>query len=275
MLRIEMKIWVVGDLHGCEETFKALIRQMELKKEDRLISIGDLINRGPRSAEVLDMFCKDRRFSAILGNHDWAFILSALAPSTTVHDDFKELASSPRSGIWISWLRNQPFAKVIGDCFLVHAGCWPGWSLQEHQNWADHLHQWFKKCSVDELKILESYLPTENSLGELSVNENPIRFYAFVMNVLTRIRYLNRKQPWKMEMQLKGAPFQQPRGLPWFDCAPPLEGRTIVFGHWSALRGLQRPGIEGLDTGCVWGESLSALELYSRKRITQKALESR
>ncbi len=268
-----MKIWVVGDIHGCQETFKALIKKMDLEKKDRLICLGDLINRGPRSAEVLDMFCDDPRFSTILGNHDWAFILSTLSGSGPVHQDFQELAASPRAEIWISWLRNQPFARTIENYFLVHAGCWPTWTLQEHQNCADQLHKWFKQCSVEELKILDTYLPITHNIEKDIFNQNPIKFYAFVINVLTKIRYLSRVQPWKIEMNLKGPPSQQPEGVPWFEHAPALEGHTIVFGHWSALKGLQRPGLEGLDTGCVWGEALSALELFSQKRITQKSLE--
>ena len=268
-----MKIWVVGDLHGCYDSFCGLLNKMDLKSNDKIICIGDLINRGPKSSQILDHFCNDTRFSSILGNHDWAFILSTLAKTGPIHSDFKELAESSHAAMWISWLRNQPFSMLLDEYFLVHAGCWPLWSLPQHQQNSDRLYQWFKKCSQDELKILDCYLPTVLAPSDQSFEENPIKSYAFTMNVLTKIRYLSQSAPLKIAMDLKGHPSNVTQGTAWFEKYKVPAGYTIVFGHWSALKGLQRPGFEGIDTGCVWGEHLTAFELNSKQRVTQPALE--
>jgi len=269
-----MKIWVIGDLHGCYDSFCALLQTIGLRPQDRVICLGDLINRGPKSAQILELFCNDPRFSCILGNHDWAFILSNLAKTGPIHSDFKELSESSQVLKWIAWLRNQPFSRVLGSYFLVHAGCWPLWSLEEHQKASDTLQQWFQTCSSEELKILDRYLATTLQPSVPSIEADPIQSYAFTINVLTKLRYLDRSSQLQISMDCKGPEASNGQEVAWFDVYPVPEGKTIVFGHWSALQGLQRPGFEGLDTGCVWGQSLTAFELHSKQRIIQPALES-
>jgi bis(5'-nucleosyl)-tetraphosphatase (symmetrical) len=269
-----MRIWVVGDLHGCFKTFQALLNQIQLTSTDRVICIGDLINRGEKSAEILDLFTSDHRFSSLLGNHDWAFILTYLVRTGPMHEDFKNLAAHAHVDAWIHWLRSQPFVLSLDKYFLTHAGCWPYWTIYEHLQRASRLHTWFKQCSIDELKILDYYLLDQNKPFEGSFEDNPIRNYAFEINVFTKMRYLSIKKPYHIELSLKGHPNDVTQAQPWFKVFPQnTQNKTILFGHWSALEGISAPGFEGIDTGCVWGGALTALELFSGRKIIQRSLE--
>src|SRR6476620_10035780 len=61
---------VVGDIHGCFDEFSDLLEAIKLERDDRVIAVGDLITKGPRNREVLDLFISDKRFSSVVGNHD-------------------------------------------------------------------------------------------------------------------------------------------------------------------------------------------------------------
>src|SRR4051812_35151000 len=65
---------VVGDIHGCYDELMALLERAALGAEDRVISVGDLVVKGRKNREVLDLFIEDDRFSAVLGNHDRALL---------------------------------------------------------------------------------------------------------------------------------------------------------------------------------------------------------
>ena len=63
---------VVGDLHGCYDELQDLLTQVAFSEDDRVISVGDLITKGPKNREVLELFMSDKRFTAVMGNHDLA-----------------------------------------------------------------------------------------------------------------------------------------------------------------------------------------------------------
>ena len=63
---------VIGDIHGCYDELMALLDKVALRDDDRVVSVGDLIVKGEKNREVLDLFISDDHFSAVLGNHDRA-----------------------------------------------------------------------------------------------------------------------------------------------------------------------------------------------------------
>jgi len=65
---------VIGDIHGCYDELIELIEKIELTLEDRVIAVGDLTVKGPKSREVLELFRRDPRFSSVIGNHDLALV---------------------------------------------------------------------------------------------------------------------------------------------------------------------------------------------------------
>src|SRR5260370_14546129 len=60
---------VIGDIHGCFDELQDLLRVVELRTDDRVIAVGDLIVKGPQNREVLERFIEDERLSSVIGNH--------------------------------------------------------------------------------------------------------------------------------------------------------------------------------------------------------------
>ncbi len=250
-----MKIWVVGDIHGHFDKFKLLEEKMRLSTHDRIFCVGDLINRGPKSAEVLDYFMKNKHCNSLIGNHDWAFILCAIAKTGPIHSEFQALGQDLRSSQWLAWLRNRDWIhKTKEDIWLVHAGLWPDWSLEEHLYHAGILKAFFLQASVQDLRELDYYLPriTEPTY------RNHLEYYAFLMNVFTKSRYLEKNgMRWSMNLAEKCHPAQAQHLTPWYQVYP-YGTAQVLFGHWSTLKGLREPSVIGLDTGCSWGGPLTA-----------------
>jgi len=63
------RIIAIGDIHGCHQEFAELLERLELTKDDRLILLGDLVNRGPDSCKVIDL-ARQHRAISLLGNHE-------------------------------------------------------------------------------------------------------------------------------------------------------------------------------------------------------------
>lgn len=61
---------VIGDIHGCFDELSDLLNLVNLHEDDRVIAVGDLIVKGEKNREVLDLFIDDKRFSSVIGNHD-------------------------------------------------------------------------------------------------------------------------------------------------------------------------------------------------------------
>jgi len=129
---------VVGDIHGCFDELIDLLDTFKLKKADRVIAVGDLIVKGEKSREVLDLFIKDERFSAVVGNHDRAirqFWRGEPVPLTDAQKKTCAELDSKRNK-YLKFLRSLPYMIDLGSHLVVHAGVRPGVPL-EHQMAAD------------------------------------------------------------------------------------------------------------------------------------------
>jgi hypothetical protein len=124
---------VVGDIHGCYDELLALLEKAELGREDRVISVGDLIVKGEKNREVLDLFIEDRRFNAVLGNHDRAILRYWQGTGNAL----KEAQEKARAQLetdrprYFAYLQSLPLAIDLGSYLIVHAGVRPGIKLSE------------------------------------------------------------------------------------------------------------------------------------------------
>ncbi len=255
-------VYAIGDVQGCHHSLKQLLTELAVRPEDRLWFAGDLVNRGPDSLGTLKTIIGlGEQAQCVLGNHDLHLLAAAAgvrAPGR--RDTLNEILASPEKATLINWMRRQSLAHCEGDYLMVHAGVHPDWSAGQARalarevetvlagnDWADFLaamygnrpRQWDPALSGDD------------------------RLRA-VVNILTRMRYLTPEG--ELDFEFKGEPDECPPGLlPWFD-APDRQtaGNTVIFGHWSTLGLVERPNLIGLDTGCVWGGSLSAINLATR-----------
>ena len=85
-----------------------------------------------------------------------------------------------------------------------------------------------------------------------------------IVNALTRMRFCSPQGV--MEFSAKDAAASAPAGhLPWFEVPErQTAGVMVAFGHWSTLGLIQRDKLLGLDTGCVWGGCLSAVQISAQ-----------
>jgi serine/threonine protein phosphatase 1 len=122
---------VVGDIHGCFDELKELIDRVELRPDDRVVSVGDLITKGPKSREVLELFMTDARFTSVIGNHDlmlrrkWYGEDVDLKPAQ--REAHKELKGEKDA--YASYLNRLPFMIDLGTHLVVHAGLRPNVEL--------------------------------------------------------------------------------------------------------------------------------------------------
>jgi bis(5'-nucleosyl)-tetraphosphatase (symmetrical) len=252
--------YAVGDLQGCDQELRALLARLRFSADkDQLWFVGDLVNRGPGSLETLRLVhgLRDNAI-VVLGNHDLHLLAVAAGVRRRRRSDTLDavLGASDRDGL-LEWLTSQPLAHAQGHDLIVHAGVLPQWTVALTLSLAG--------------EVSAALRSNPRALFEHMYGDEPDRWdpglsgmerLRFVINVLTRMRVCTADG--HVDISLKGEPPPPPSPLrPWFVHPRASPEARIVFGHWSALGLVQRPGIVGLDTGCVWGGALTALDLDS------------
>lgn len=264
-----MATYIVGDIQGCCDELQQLLELANFDtNKDELWLAGDLVARGPKSLETL-RFVKGLGDSAkvILGNHD----LHLLAIWQGIHhakpnDKLDALLSAPDCNELLNWLRLQPLMlrHPEFDFVMVHAGISPQWSIKQAEQFALEVES---ELHSDGFKTLlkNMYGNHPNSWDETLTGDDRLRF---IINVFTRMRYCFLDG--SLEFKNKLAPEQTDRSImrPWFELDSVDQTSPILFGHWAALLGkVDKQGIYGLDTGCVWGNSLTMLRWQDKKHF--------
>lgn len=257
-----MAIYAIGDVQGCYDELMALLDALSFDTgRDRLLFTGDLVNRGPRSVEVL-RFVKSlgKRAVTVLGNHDLHLLAVARGHASPRRSDtFHDVLAAPDRRPLLEWLRRRPLLHRDAEVgvTLIHAGLAPQWDIATAAACAAEVEQALRGDSWD--------VYMEHMYGNLPDRWSPaLRGWArlrVITNCLTRLRYCDARG--RLDLEPKGTPGTQPPGrVPWFE-APGRRsaGQTVVFGHWSTL-GVRRAGdVIALDGGCVWGGTLTSVRL--------------
>ncbi len=271
-----MATYAIGDLQGCFDPLRRLLDYISFDPaSDRLWFVGDLVNRGPASLEVLRFVrALGDAATVVLGNHDLHLVMqSAGYGKSNKEDTLGEILAAPDCDELLAWLRARSLVHVEGDWAMVHAGLLPQWSVARAQALSDE---------VSAALVVPGY---RDFLANMWGSE-PVAWsdelagwdrLRVIVNAMTRMRYVTAAGA--MEFRAPGAkapPGQGPAGcLPWFD----VPGRasathTIVCGHWSGLGFRDQPGLLALDTGCLWGGSLTAARLEDRRIFRQPCPEA-
>ena len=134
-------VWAIGDVHGHLGTFRALMHRLKLNPEDRVVCLGDMIDRGPDSAGLVDFIRTHPQIICLKGNHE-LMAVSSLQDDGSVelwqpwlvrggrstwgsyivraegdlYDAKKQFASD------LMWMDNLPNHIVLDNLRLVHAG---------------------------------------------------------------------------------------------------------------------------------------------------------
>ncbi|HVS13407.1 MAG TPA: symmetrical bis(5'-nucleosyl)-tetraphosphatase [Thermoanaerobaculia bacterium] len=263
-----MATHLIGDVHGCIGTLGALLERCEIDLErDRLVLVGDLVGRGPRSLDVLRWAASTaaamgERFEVVLGNHDLQLLARARGVAERRPSDrLDAVLEAPDRDRLLDWLGARPLALQVGAALVVHAGLDPAWSVAETLQRAARLRAALAGPPATELL-------RRDGLGEPATDDPALAELRRDLAILTRLRMLDAEG---RPAAYTGPPEDAPAGLvPWFR----VPGRraadtTVVFGHWAALGLLVEPRLIGLDSGCAWGRQLTALRLDNRRIVQQ------
>ena len=202
---------VIGDIHGCYDELLDLIKKAGLAASDRVVAVGDLIVKGPRSREVLELFAADARFKSVMGNHDLTILRGLRGEEVELtpqqESTLQELAAGRER--YRLYLESLPFMIDLGEHLVVHAGLRPKVPLASQ--------------SVDDLT----------------------------------------------ELRTLGADRTSRDGTPWYE---EYDGeKRVFFGHWPGLSLRRSSRAVGLDTGCVYGNMLTAYVIETGEEITVPA----
>ena len=254
-----MAIYWIGDIQGCDAPLGKFMDQVGFSaSRDRLYVLGDLVNRGPASLEVLRRLSNlGNSVKCVLGNHDLHLLaVNAGAKKPGKNDTIGAVLEAPDKSELLTWLRQQSLALFSEDVLMVHAGVLPQWSLSETLTLARELENILRGPDADEF-FLQMY---GNEPAQWQSNLQGMARWRCVLNALTRLRFCNASG--RMEFETKEGLAKAPTGfMPWFEVPHRQTANiTIAFGHWSTLGAVQRKDVWALDTGCVWGGCLTALQ---------------
>jgi bis(5'-nucleosyl)-tetraphosphatase (symmetrical) len=266
-----MATYAIGDIQGCFDTLEALLERCTFDpRADTAWLAGDLVNRGPRSLDVLRWARGlGARAVCVLGNHDlhllarWAGVGKAKRLDT-----LSAIFEAPDCDELLSWLRRRPLLHREGGYAMVHAGLDPRWTLDEAATLAAEVEAALRGDAWADVLALER-APAPAWSPDLAGAD---RLRA-VTAVMTRVRTLTDEG--RLCSSFSGPPEEAPGGChPWF-AHPRARPRdeTVVFGHWAALGYQRGPGYVALDSGCVWGGPLTAVRLDDGAAFQQPALE--
>jgi bis(5'-nucleosyl)-tetraphosphatase (symmetrical) len=266
-----MAVYAIGDVQGCFAELEALLAKIRFKPgQDQLVFVGDLVNRGPRSLEVLHLVrALGPSATAVLGNHDLHLLTVAEGFSRVRGDDTLEhVLSAPDRVDLLDWLRHLPLALQLQQHFVVHAGLLPGWTTQRALELAGEVSE---RLGGPQYRDFLAHLYGSRPDRWNDKLTEPDRSRVIV-NAMTRMRFCS--SDGAMEFVTKGDAGAAPPGfMPWFEVPNRAHAEvSIVCGHWSALGLELREHLLAIDTGCVWGGALSAIRLSDRHVVQVPAV---
>ena len=265
--------YAIGDVQGCFKTLVALLTKIKFNPDkDRIYFLGDVVNRGSNSLDVLRLIYSNRdNMKMVLGNHDFHLLVCALTErNPNKKDTFQDILEAPDKVVMLDYLLQRPLAIDYKNALLVHAGAPPKWGMTD---------------VLENSKLVEKNLQSENASIFLSKmygdspyiwdeehsNEEKSRY---AINALMRMRFC--KENGELEFNHKLNTDKNPKGYrAWFlHSKREMENHKIFFGHWSTLQNVNKENIYPMDHGCIWGGSLSAYNLTKNEITSQQSLES-
>ncbi|MCL2590805.1 MAG: symmetrical bis(5'-nucleosyl)-tetraphosphatase [Betaproteobacteria bacterium] len=255
-----MATYAIGDIQGCYSAFRHLLDLCTFNPtDDRLWLVGDLVNRGTESLQTLRFVSGlGEAATVVLGNHDlFLLMLSAGLNSRNASDNLDDILNAPDCDELLHWLIHRPLLHLEGQYVLVHAGLLPQWTVPKAQALAEEVQTTL--TGKDSKKFLLRLMGSRPDYWK-----NSLRGWdrlRVIVNAFTRLRFCTSNG--RMVMRAKGPPDTAPEGTyPWF-ALPNRANRThtIICGHWSALGFYREEGLIALDSGYVWGGTLTALRI--------------
>ncbi|QMV72877.1 symmetrical bis(5'-nucleosyl)-tetraphosphatase [Comamonas piscis] len=261
-----MSLYCIGDIQGCDSALGRLLAKIDFSpSRDNVYLLGDLVNRGPESAQTLRRcMAADGGIQVILGNHDLHLLAAAQGRRKfSRRDTLLEVLQAPDAAQLLAWVRQQPLARThtLGaeQLLMVHAGVHQSWDLDATLRYAAEVQEVLRSNELDTF-LQAMYGNTPAQWDPQLTGMDRLRM---ITNVLTRMRFC--QADGSLDFDSTESLADAPEGLTaWFDLPNRAAANTtIAFGHWSTLGDLNRPHLLALDTGCVWGGCLTAVRFGS------------
>lgn len=264
-----MPQYAIGDVQGCLKELQQLLEKIQFNPDhDTLWFTGDLVNRGSQSLETL-RFIKNLgdKHHIVLGNHDLHLLsLAHEAHPGWQEDTLSDILTAPDRSELIAWLIKQPLLyhdEELGYT-MAHAGLAPSWDLATAKALAKEVEF--------VLQSAEAPYFFQHMYGNLPDHWSPdltgFDRLRCITNYFTRVRFCHKDG--SLELTLKGRIDSHTDDLvPWFKVPNRANAELkILFGHWAALGGVtDTKNTFALDTGCIWGFSLTAMRLADQQRF--------
>ncbi|WP_213881730.1 symmetrical bis(5'-nucleosyl)-tetraphosphatase [Pseudomonas sp. dw_358] len=265
-----MTVYAVGDLQGCLEPLQCLLDQVAFDaRKDQLWLVGDLVNRGPQSLATLRyLYAMRDALTCVLGNHDLHLLAAAANPERLKKGDtLREILDAPDAPLLLRWLRQQKLLHYDEqrNTALVHAGIPPQWSIQKAGRLAAEVETVLRDDNLYPAFLEGMY---GNEPNKWDKDLEGIARLRTITNYFTRMRFCTRDG--KLDLKGKeGADSAPPGYAPWFSYKErKTREQKIIFGHWAALEGrCDEPGVFALDTGCVWGNRMTLMNIDTGQRF--------
>jgi bis(5'-nucleosyl)-tetraphosphatase (symmetrical) len=264
-----MATYAIGDIQGCFATLQALLAELGFApSRDQLWLVGDLVNRGRQSLETLRWVQQNEHaVTAVLGNHDLHLLARAAGVSPAKKNDtLDEILAAPDAAALLDWLRHRPLLHHTDDMAMVHAGLHPHWTIAAARSYAAEIEAMLQAPSWrQEIAGLVGTSPRWSTALEGAKRLRAITSY------LTRVRTCFADG--SINADFDGPLDETPRGCTaWFDFpSPAWSTHRLVTGHWAALGLHESACATAIDTGCVWGNQLTALCLETRAIVSVPA----
>jgi len=256
-----MAVYAVGDVQGCRVALDRLLDRLRFDSaNDRLWLTGDLVRRGPDSLGVLRrVYGLGDAAVCVLGNHDLHLLAQAAGFGPGRGREAAEVLAAADGPTLLAWLQGLPLLHrdpSVGAS-MVHAGLLPAWTLDRASELAGEVEAVLRSEQAPALYAHmygnepRAWSPALDGWERLRV----------IVNAMTRLRYCDLAG--NMDLDAAGPPGSQAREfMPWFQVpGRKSAGERIYFGHWSTLGLGGAGGAQGLDTGCVWGGHLTAVQV--------------
>ena len=267
-----MATWAIGDVHGCWLTLERLLDSIRWDPDrDSLWCVGDLVNRGPSSLDVLRWAYENRgRVAVVLGNHDLHLLARDLGVAKARKEDtLDDILEAPDRAELLAWLRSRPLMQRFGPYVMVHAGLAPDWNIELTTALADAVAVSVEGPDGDDA-IRQLYANRKATwTPDLRGDEQ----LAAATAIFTRMRMVDSEG--RAQLDFAGPPGVAPDGWkPWYTkSAVRSQGYRLLFGHWAQFGFYRAHDAVCLDSGCVYGGRLTALCLNDGQVVQEAAVD--
>jgi len=268
-----MATWAIGDVHGCWLTLQRLLESIRWDpSRDSLWFVGDLVNRGPSSLEVLRWAREHSgRLTVVLGNHDLHLLARAVgATKARKEDTLDEILEAPDHEELLGWLRSRPLIHRFGPYVMVHAGLAPDWNIELTTGLAEEAAARIAGPDGDDM-IRMLYAGRKTAWNVDAGGDEQL---AAAVAIFTRMRMIDSEG--RARLDYAGPPGVAPEGwTPWYTrSAVRSQGYRLLFGHWAQFGFYRAHDAVCLDSGCVYGGRLTALCLNDRRVVQEVVVDA-